>query len=469
MPRCGRVAVVFPGTGRQAVKGVGSRLLTALFSMHGCTVDVFCTRDPVAGRSLIAGQAPSEFDMLVFTLYDETTYLDLAWFVRTYVKEIAQPGHRAPAIVAGGGVLTLNPRPVLPLVDLACIGDAECLVPLLATAAHESVGGALSGRSSLHGPGFLRSYADPAMCQPVWSEMISMPWHDRIPSYLTQTDYIPVEIARGCPNACTFCQTPASRGPYREASLEDIGEYLRSERLARPAANSVRLLAASPSEYSRIDGLAELCDALGCGVSLSSVRVDDLLRHPELIDELQGRVRLGVETGTDERRMCLGKQFTNQDVIAIAQQLSQSQRVDRITLYFLIGIPHERESDIHSIARLVRDVASRSSKPVDASLSVMIPEPGTPLELYPMVPLNIARRAWQDIADSVKGVACVSSDTRPEDFYITGVLSRGDSTVAAAILAATERGLTVRSHWEEWVACYEYCNVNWERVLYEAV
>src|SRR4030067_1520026 len=95
------------------------------------------------------------------------------------------------------------------------------------------------------------------------------------------------------------------------------------------------------------------------------------------------------EAGTDRLRRVINKELDNQDILeAAATAFGRGWR--RLKLYFMIGLPTEKEEDLEGIVRLVEEIIRLGKSVLEApprinlSLSSFIPKPHTPFQWLSM-------------------------------------------------------------------------------------
>src|SRR5437870_12352776 len=94
-------------------------------------------------------------------------------------------------------------------------------------------------------------------------------------------DRISIEIMRGCPWQCRFCQSTVIKRPLRVRSVETIVQAAL-ESYRNTGLNEVSLLSLSTSDYPYFEELVtrmhEVLGPLGVNISLPSLRVTHQLR-----------------------------------------------------------------------------------------------------------------------------------------------------------------------------------------------
>ena len=103
----------------------------------------------------------------------------------------------------------------------------------------------------------------------------------------TPHDRIAIEIMRGCPWQCRFCQSTVIKRPLRVRSVETIVQAAL-ESYRNTGYDEISLLSLSTSDYPYFEELVqrmhEVFMPLGVNVSLPSLRINNQLRSlPKLI------------------------------------------------------------------------------------------------------------------------------------------------------------------------------------------
>ncbi len=108
-------------------------------------------------------------------------------------------------------------------------------------------------------------------------------------------------------------------------------------------------------------------------------------------------VRAGVRTltvapenGTEALRAIAGKPMRDEALLDAAAALAAAG-MERLKLYFMIGLPGERDEDVQAIPALVRSAhevfaKGRRGARVSVGVSPFVPKPRTPFQWLPMAP-----------------------------------------------------------------------------------
>jgi radical SAM superfamily enzyme YgiQ (UPF0313 family) len=274
----------------------------------------------------------------------------------------------------------------------------------------------------------------------------------------TPHDRIAIEIMRGCPWQCRFCQSTVIKRPLRVRSVETIVQAAL-ESYWNTGYDEISLLSLSTSDYPDFEELIrrmhEVFTPLGVNVSLPSLRVNShLLSVPRLMkDARKSGLTLAPEVARDDMREQIRKKIKNEDLYEGCRE-AFANGFDKVKLYFLCGLPGEREVDLdgiiemsETIAEIGREVRGRFPK-VTASVSNFVPKAHTPYQWNGMQTREYFHWAHQYLKRRVK-IRSVRVNCHPvETSMLEGLLSRGDRRLADVVELAWRRGARLDS-WAE--------------------
>jgi len=424
-----------------------------------------------------------QFDVLGFTLqYDlgytnVLTILDLAGIpLAADERTLEHP------LVIAGGPCAQNPEPTSRFVDLFVIGDGEEMLPRVCDEwlrLRGAGGGGSGDRRSLlvqmasrlssvyvprcyepeYGPdgqfaslrpmeAGLPEIVEPAVVDDL--DAAPLPTAPVVPNVECVQDRIAVEIMRGCPWRCRFCQSSTIKRPLRLRRVETIVRAAL-ESYRNTGYNEVSLLSLSTSDYPQFDELVrrlqETFEPLDVSVSVPSLRVNEQLSE---VSELLGTGRrsgltLAPEAALDDMRRQIGKRITNADLIEGCRRAFQ-QGFQRVKLYFMCGLPGERPGDLDGIIDLAEEIARLGRKAggrrvvVVANVSNFVPKPHTPFQWHAMQTREYFRQAREHLFQRrrMRSVELKCHDV--DASLLEGVLCRGDRRMGAAIESAWRRG-----------------------------
>jgi hypothetical protein len=269
-----------------------------------------------------------------------------------------------------------------------------------------------------------------------------------------------VEIARGCPQNCRFCQAKSYYAPYRSRSLEqNIRQIAHGLRETGFGAFSLSTL--STGDYPDLQELLELIPdviaaAPGVKFSLSSLRPSTLSHR--LLSTIALFKRTGItivpEAGTRRLRNVINKNVTDEEIFQ-AVELTLRNKWQKIKIYFMLGLPTETMEDIDGIVQLIQKMVemSRAAKQkvkIHASFSPFVPKPQTPLQWAPRESFeNIFKKA-RHIKEQLRPIKrFLDLDFHiPYNSVVETLLARGDYRVGELLLAAFEKG-EIFSAWDQ--------------------
>ncbi|EMI52952.1 TIGR03960 family B12-binding radical SAM protein [Rhodopirellula sallentina] len=279
---------------------------------------------------------------------------------------------------------------------------------------------------------------------------IPLPTAPIVPYVKCVHDRIAIEIMRGCPHLCRFCQSTVIKRPLRIREVDTIVDAAM-ESYRNTGYNEISVLSLSSSDYPHFEPLIrrlhEVFRPLGVNITVPSLRVNDQLRSlPELIgSERRRSLTLAPEVARDDMREQIRKKIKNSDLIEGCRAAFQNG-FESVKLYFMCGLPGERQVDLdgivdlaEAIARVGKEVNGRNAR-VTASVSNFVPKAHTPYQWNGMQSREYFQWAHKYLYSrrQIRSVNIKCHDI--ETSLLEGVLSRGDRRTGKAIRLAWERG-----------------------------
>ena len=459
-------------------------------AMRGAAVPLFSVENHLGARA---------FHVLAFNLSAELVYtnvlnlIDLAGVaVRGAERTVADP------LVLAGGHCTFNPEPLADFVDAFVLGDGEEVVGeinevvrgWLAEGEGRTRPGLLEGLASVEGvyvPSLYRvdydgpvvtaivpasPKAPPMVVKRTISDLAEWPYPKRQLVPLTEVvhDRLNVEVFRGCTRGCRFCQAGMITRPVRERPATQVRSMIRAG-LERTGYDEVALTSLSTADFSSIEDTVKAVVGGECGdqqvsVSLPSLRVDafTVATATQIAHARRTGLTFAPEGGTWRMRRIINKLITEEDLYsAVDAAFSNGWR--RVKLYFLIGLPTERDEDVLGIAELGRRCVEigRShvrGPTVVASVGGFVPKPQTPFQWFGQDTAGELRRKVHLLKDACRGTRGLSLRWHdPEATVVEGLASRGDRRMGAVIERVWRAGGT----FQEWSECFDLAL--WEDAL----
>jgi radical SAM family uncharacterized protein len=433
-----------------------------------------------------------DFDLVGFSLQYEVCYTN----VLTMLDLGGIPLHAKdrtldhPLIVAGGPGAQ-NPELLAPFIDLFIIGDGEESLPHVMQrwvelkergrrSREEILAEIVGGVNWAYAPRFYEPeyHADGTLAamnrtrSDVPKEILAcqiskdfddipLPSHPIVSFVQTPHDRIAIEIMRGCPWQCRFCQSTVIKRPLRVRSVETIVQSAL-EAYRNTGYDEISLLSLSTSDYPHFEELVrrmrETFAPLGVSVSLPSLRVNS--HFPQLPALMRGIRKSGMtlapEVARDDMREQIRKPIRNEDLYEGCRN-AFAEGWQKVKLYFLCGLPGERRVDLDGIvdmaeriARISREVTGRY-KEVTASVSNFVPKPHTPYQWNGMQTREYLREAGEYLRrrNRLKAVKIKQHDV--ETSLLEGLLTRGDRRIAQVLEEAWRRGARL----DGWHECFQ--------------
>jgi radical SAM family uncharacterized protein len=495
----GTVCLAFPDTYALGMSHHGLQVLYSLMNDAGWSCERAFTPLPDFEALLRKHELPlysletftplKKFDVVGFSLQYEICYTN----VLTMLELGGIPLHaedRGPddALVIAGGPGAQNPELLAPYVDLFVVGDGEPSLPIVCR-----LWKAMQGDPSLSREDKLARIASeanwayvPRFYEPIYAEdgiqvgihrlrddvpdtirpcVIAdlegtpLPVRPIVPFVETTHDRIAIEIMRGCPWQCRFCQSTVIKRPMRYRTVETIVNYAL-EAYKNTGHDEISLLSLSTSDYPEFEALvtrmSEVFTPLGVKISLPSLRITEMLKKiPALLQEgRRGGLTLAPEVARDDMREQIRKPINNQDLYdGAAEAFRRGWR--KVKLYFMCGLPGERTVDLdgiiemaETIAKIGKDVTGRFAD-VTAGVSNFVPKPHTPYQWNGMQSREYFHWAHKYLRSRVKIRSVTVKCHDIERSLLEGILTRGDRRVAVALEEAWRRGARLDA-WSEY-------------------
>ncbi|MCS7242820.1 TIGR03960 family B12-binding radical SAM protein [Candidatus Caldatribacterium sp.] len=471
------VALAFPDTYEVGMSHVGLRILYGLLNaIPGVQAERVFLPWPDMGRKLRELGIPlfslerkkpvSSFDLLGISLQHELSYTSVLYLLDLSGIPLRQSDRdeRFP-IILGGGPCTVNPEPLVPFFDAFFVGEAEEVLADIVRFLMDTKGQRrdqvlfeLSRFPGIYVPSV--SQQTPIRRQVVRDlEQAFFPRQTIVPYVDIVHDRIAIEIARGCTRGCRFCQAGMIYRPKRERPLEQVIE-IALDLLATSGYEEISLLALSSTDYSCIEELVErlsrLLEPYRVNVSLPSLRMDTF--SVNIARSLQ-RVRKSTltfapEAGTERLRNVINKGLRDEEILAAAESAFSSSWQD-LKLYFMIGLPFEKEEDIHGIATTVREIIAvgksfRKDAKVHLSIAAFVPKPHTPFQWAPQERkenLQAKMRLLGNLLRPLKSSVRYHWSSF-EMSQVEALLARGDRRLSSVVERVYRKGGILES-WQE--------------------
>ena len=504
-----RVAIAFPDTYAVGMSHLG---LQILYSMLNHREDVLAERafapwidmeEQLRKRGLPLYTLESftplgDFDVVGFSMQYELCFTNfLNMLELSGIPAEVEKRSIGDPVLLGGGSISSAMEPAAPFFDAILVGDAEDVLDDIVDRIidwkrsgrarrilHESlcqVGGVYvpSLYDVRYNPDgtILEIRNDPAaprqVAKTTVADLDNAPYPTRpvVPIVSAIHERINVEIMRGCPNQCRFCQAVKHYRPLKRRSIPKIIEICE-ETFSNTGYEEISLTSLSVADYPGIEELipaiVERFTTRRVNVCLPSLRIKEGLEHlPRLVSTVRkSGLTMAPEVATERLRSIICKQISNDDLLkGCAAAWKAGYRL--LKLYFMIGIPGETEEDLEGIVDLCNRVSLsrkqfyRRRGKINISVSNHTPKPHTPFQWESMSARDelVAKRSMVRSRNTSSYLNLKFHDV--DESYLEAVFSRGDRRLSRALLAARERGLRM----DAWSECFDI--FAWQEVFEE--
>ena len=512
-----RFAMCFPDLYEIGMSHLGIQIL---YSMLNEKEDVWCERvyspwsdlekimkeEQIPLFALESQNPVKEFDFLGITLQYEMAYTNVLQILDLSQIPLhsEERGEDMP-IVIGGGPCVYNPEPLADFFDLFYIGEGETVYFQLLDVYKENKKNGGSRSDFLKAAAQVEGIYVPSLYEVNYNEdgtikeflpkedapeMVKKqvvtdlsaahyPLKPVIPYVQATQDRAVLEIQRGCIRGCRFCQAGMIYRPLRTRSLETLKSYAK-EIIKNTGYEELSLTSLSTSDYPEF---AELMDFLveefknkKVNISLPSLRIDEFALDvmSKVQDVKKSSLTFAPEAGTQRMRDVINKGITIEDIM-YGSEMAFKGGWNKVKLYFMLGLPTEREEDVQGISDLAEQIAElyydtvpkeqRSGKvQITVSTSFFIPKPFTPFQWEPMYQPNVYLDKAAFLNESIKAQLNKKSikynwhDAKTS--VIEGLLARGDRRVGKIIEAVYKKGAsfdawTDHFDYDKWISAVE--------------
>jgi radical SAM superfamily enzyme YgiQ (UPF0313 family) len=435
-----------------------------LYEFLNSRKDVACERafyEPSfsSSRTIESNIPLRKMDIVGFSMQYETDYINvLRMLLDSGIPLISKERNDSdPLVIAGGPCATGNPEPMANFVDIFVLGDAESNVSRLIDSAIETRRPRAHLEEFLNIEGLYIPSIGQNSVDRAWVKdlnAVAHPVRQVIPCVSEKSRLSPIfgktlltEVTRGCGHGCRFCYTGYISRPYRERTSRKIAEIVE-QGIKCTGAKKVTLIGSGLSDYS---DLANTCDWIvndaNLQLSVASMRAG--ASSTELMELLakggERTLTIAPETGSQSLRDSINKKITNDDIVQTAENALEAG-IRNIKLYFMIGLPGEKNDDIQDMISLVKRIGKLSygSGSIRVSIAPFIPKPHTPFQWFGMASRSDLEYRLKMLRSSLCPLAKVdveSPDLRWSE--IQTILSLADRNIGRSLEYVAKEGGTL--------------------------
>ncbi|OIO35737.1 MAG: hypothetical protein AUJ74_05120 [Candidatus Omnitrophica bacterium CG1_02_44_16] len=479
-----KVCLCFPDVYEIGMSHLGLRILYDIINKQEdcCAERAFCPwidmeekmrAEHIPLWTLESREPVKDFDILGFSLQYELSYTNVLNILSlsNIPLRSSERDENSPLIIAGG-FSCLNPEPMAEFIDCFIIGEAEeAIIELMDIVRDHKKSGSRDRQALLkrlariqgaYVPSLKKENSGLKISKRVVRDIEKVLDLDTwiVPFIEIVHDRVGIEIMRGCPNSCSFCQARASFFPLRVLRPEKILETVR-KLYSRTGYETFSLLSLSSSDHpcltEMVKALVDEFKEKGVSISLPSLRAKNLVGELSgiLADMRKTSLTFAPEAGSERLRRSIHKNIDIDELTEVSRQAFKSG-YRLLKLYFMIGLPTETNEDLDQIRDLcvklsnIKKETGHRPAMLNVAISNFIPKPHTPFEWERVVSYDelLAKQEYlKNIFRGYRGhIHLKFHDARMS--FIEALFSRGDSRLSGVILSAFQKGARFDA-WDE--------------------
>ena len=464
--------------------GMSNLGMQILYNIINSRDDVFCERvyapDVDLERFLLQKDIPlfsietkkplREFDILGFSIPCELSYTNILNILTLgQIPLYSEEREKGFPLVIAGGFAVCNPEPLADFIDAFVLGEGEEVIEEIIDEISKTgykrgdrkkeILMHLSRIPGVYIPSFYKTnYKRNGIFKEIVSdrenvpkkiskrvvnlEKAPFPVRPLVPLMDIVHNRLTLEIQRGCTRGCRFCQAGMILRPRRERSKTKLMQ-ITEECLKNTGFKDISLLSLSTSDYSQIldlvDSMQNKYKDEKISISLPSLRSDCFF--PVLAGHLTRNKKTGLtfapEAGSQRLRDVINKGITEEEIFSsIHSAVQNGWRT--IKLYFMVGLPFERDEDIEAINLLVKKIKNKhSSLNLNFTVSFFVPKPHTPFQWVAQEGMEELIRKKAYLKKVLPGQVRTQ---QVESSFLEGVFARGDRNLGRVIKEAYFKG-----------------------------
>jgi radical SAM superfamily enzyme YgiQ (UPF0313 family) len=458
-----KVALIFPNDYSVGMANLGFQTIYKLLNQ---IPNISCQRFflDLGIESLEEKRKLNTFPLISFSLSFEMDYANV-------LKILSQAGiplkhskreENHPLVVAGGIAPSLNPEVMAPFFDCILVGEAEeMIMEFMETyleypskkSKKEELLFKLAQIQGVYVPKFYEVECDSKgyLKRIEKREDVPLPIKPRkadLDKYYTFSpvtspcihfkDTFLIEVGRGCKRGCRFCAAGFAYQPTRyvpkENILTQLEDYVGENR-------QVGLVGTLVSDYPDFEKVCQELKHRGLEIRTSSMRIDrlnsNLLKY--LSESGMKTLTLAPEVGSSRMQKIINKKM-DLDEILKSIELAKQSNINSLKLYFMLGLPFEKDEDIDAMVELLTKIHqiyfkdSSAKRKITLSINPFVPKAHTPFQWAGMNRKQELEQKYIQIKRGISKLRGVQFQGKSiKGFYLQALLSLGNRIVGEGL------------------------------------